>query len=183
MRTNSDSLTLSKPFTIKDPLKGDTSTGSGEVYDTPGRSQSDTDNFFKKYIPDLTKKELIKILESEKNNAMKDYIMKQLNEYKNNDSLYANTEFLDNVYKSKESTEVLALYQSNFSIVIELINQLFFQLINNISIIPNSIRYLCKIISILLKKQFPTITAVELNAFVAEFFIEKFTHFASPEKF
>lgn len=173
MRTNSDSLTLSKAFTIKDPLKGDTSTGSGEVNDTPGRSQSDTDNFFKKYIPDLTKKELIKILESEKNNAMKDYIMKQLNEYKNNDSLYANTEFLDNVYKSKESTEVLALYQSNFSIVIELIDQLFFQLINNISIIPNSIRYLCKIISILLKKQFPTITAVELNAFVAEFFIEK----------
>lgn len=173
MRTNSDSTSLSKSFTMKDPLKGDTSAGSGEINETPGRSQADNDNFFKKYIPDLTKKELIKILETERNSAMKDYIMKQLNEYKNNDSLYANTEFLDNVYKSKESTEVLALYQSNFTTVIELIEKLFFQLINNISIIPSSIRYLCKIISILLKKQFPSITAVELNAFIAEFFIEK----------
>ena len=173
-RTNSDSTNLRQAFTMKDPSKGDTSLGSGEVEQTasPG-IQIDKDAFFRKYIPDLLKKELIRRLDNETNNNMKEYIMKQINEYKNNDNLYANTEFLENVYKSSDSTEVLVLYQINFSIVIGLIEKLLKNLINNISIIPNSVRYICKIIAIQIKKKFPQITTVELNAFIAEFFFEK----------
>ena len=124
-RTNSDSTNLRQAFTMKDPSKGDTSLGSGEVEQTasPG-IQIDKDAFFRKYIPDLLKKELIRRLDNETNNNMKEYIMKQINEYKNNDNLYANTEFLENVYKSSDSTEVLVLYQINFSIVIGLIEKL-----------------------------------------------------------
>lgn len=83
---------------------------------------------------------------------MKEYIIKQINEYKNNDAIFANEEFLSSVYKSPDSTEVLVLYQMNFSTVVELISLLFSNLIKNISIIPNSIRFLCKIISIQIKK-------------------------------
>ena len=173
-RTNSDSSNLSRAFTMRDPTKGDTSIGSGNEIDNANNSPLiQFDEFFKKYIPDLTKKELTKKIDQEKNQNMKEYIMKQINEYKNNDYLYANSELLDAIYQSKESNDVLILYKDNFYIAIELIKALFNNLKNNISIIPNSIRYICKIIALQIKKKFPQITAVELNAFIAEFFFEK----------
>ena len=58
--------------------------------------------------------------------------MKQINEYKNNEYLYANSELLDAIYQSKESNDVLILYKDNFYIAIELIKALFNNLKNNI---------------------------------------------------
>ena len=139
-RTNSDSSNLSRAFTMRDPTKGDTSIGSGNEIESVNNSPLlQFDEFFKKYIPDLTKKELTKKIDQEKSDSMKEYIMKQINEYKNNDYLFANSELLDGIYKSKESNDVLILYKDNFYIAIELIKALFNNLKSNISIIPNSI--------------------------------------------
>ena len=77
-RTNSDSSNLSRAFTMRDPTKGDTSIGSGNEIDNANNSPLiQFDEFFKKYIPDLTKKELTKKIDQEKNQNMKEYIMKK----------------------------------------------------------------------------------------------------------
>ena len=83
--------------------------------------------------------ELKEKIDQEKNQNMKEYIMKQINEYKNNDYLYANSELLDAIYQSKESNDVLILYKDNFYIAIELIKALFNNLKNKIYLQDNSL--------------------------------------------
>ena len=127
--------------------------------------------FFSNYIPDLTKEELSSDMEQQKDANMKDYICKQLDEMKSKpDNWFSNAEFINNVYKSVDSTEVLDLFHTNFSNVVDIINELFTNLIANIEIIPTSIRYISKIIATQIKQKFPSILQVELNAFIAKFF-------------
>ena len=127
--------------------------------------------FFSNYIPDLTKEELSSDMDLQKDQNMKDYINKQLDELKTKpDNWFSNAEFINNVYRSNDSTEVLDLFHTNFSSVVDIINELFTNLIANIEIIPTSIRYISKIISTQIKEKFPNILQVELNAFIAKFF-------------
>ena len=127
--------------------------------------------FFSNYIPDLTKEELSSDMDLQKDQNMKDYIYKQLDELKTKpDNWFSNAEFINNVYRSNDSTEVLDLFHTNFSSVVDIINELFTNLIANIEIIPTSIRYISKIISTQIKEKFPNILQVELNAFIAKFF-------------
>ena len=127
--------------------------------------------FFSNYIPDLTKEELSSDMDLQKDQNMKDYIYKQLEELKTKpDNWFSNAEFINNVYRSNDSTEVLDLFHTNFSSVVDIINELFTNLIANIEIIPTSIRYISKIISTQIKEKFPNILQVELNAFIAKFF-------------
>ena len=127
--------------------------------------------FFSNYIPDLTKEELLSDMDLQKDQNMKDYINKQLDELKTKpDNWFSNAEFINNVYRSNDSTEVLDLFHTNFSSVVDIINELFTNLIANIEIIPTSIRYISKIISTQIKEKFPNILQVELNAFIAKFF-------------
>ena len=127
--------------------------------------------FFSNYIPDLTKEELSSDMDLQKDQNMKEYIYKQLDELKTKpDNWFSNAEFINNVYKSNDSTEVLDFFHTNFSIVVDIINELFTNLIANIEIIPTSIRYISKIIATLIKEKFPKILQVELNAFIAKFF-------------
>ena len=127
--------------------------------------------FFSNYIPDLTKEELSSDMDLQKDQNMKEYICKQLDELKTKpDNWFSNAEFINNVYRSNDSTEVLDLFHTNFSSVVDIINELFTNLIANIEIIPTSIRYISKIISTQIKEKFPNILQVELNAFIAKFF-------------
>ena len=140
-------------------------------------------NFIGKYIPDITKKDLITKLQKEKNENMKSYILKQLTEYGNDDTLYSNSSFIYEVYKSDEPTKVLNFYQRDFTTCTEFIIKIFNLLTENIHLIPHSIRYICKIISILIKQKFPNISIIELNAFIGEFFFGKIFNkiFLRPE--
>ena len=146
----------------------------------------DSQTFYSKYIPDLNKEQLREKYEMAKDTCVKDYIGKQINKAdssKLKDGLFANTNFVEIIFKSNDSTHLLNLYQLNFTIVIELINRLFAELGKTVSAIPNSIRYICKIISILVKNRFPNISQVELNAFVSEFFVKQIILplFVNPE--
>ena len=80
---------------------------------------------------------------------------------------------INNVYQSKDATEVLDNFYNNFSNIVDIISELFNNLCNNIEIIPNSLRYISKIIALLIKQKFPNIVQVELNGFIAQFFFEK----------
>ena len=71
----------------------------------------------------------------------------------------------------------------NFSITFEIISilwivvpeiiKLFINLNNNIYLIPYSVKCICKIILILLKKKFPNINIIEQNTFISKFFFCK----------
>ena len=130
--------------------------------------------FNSKYIPDLTKEEIQKKLKSfEGNKGMKEYCNIQLKNYDNNPNNFSNERFLNNVYESTVSSEVLALYQIDFFKVIKILDELFNNLMNNIYLIPYSVKCICKIILLLAKKKFPNINSIEQNILISKFFFGK----------
>ena len=130
--------------------------------------------FNSKYIPDLTKEEIQKKLKSfEGNKGMKEYCNIQLKNYDNNPNNFSNERFLNNVYESTVSSEVLALYQIDFFKVVKILDELFNNLMNNIYLIPYSVKCICKIILLLAKKKFPNINSIEQNILISKFFFGK----------
>lgn len=172
---------LKRIFKPRETISGDTfmtatdSESSQIISDlNEGLTGMSKEVFFSTFIPDLTKADLVNSMNSQKNPKMADYICKQINDLKNKtESWYSNAEFINNVYKSNDSTEVLDMFHNNFSNLVDLINELFNNLILNIEIIPNSIRYISKMIAILIRERFPTILQVELNSFISRFFFDK----------
>ena len=142
---------------------------------------------FIKYAKNIEIKELENlILESEKKNNkdLAQYI--QLLIYniksKNCPSLYWNN-ILDLINKEKEEDSeenednnnkfLSYIYQQDFIGAISFLEIFFEDLLNNTSIMPNSIKYICKIIYILIKNKFNNITKVEIYAWISRFFIDK----------
>ena len=129
--------------------------------------------FNSKYMPDLTKSELINQQKTfEKDKRMFDYydlIIKNCQ----GDMEYSNEKLLQNVFDSPISKEVLASYQIDFSKIINLINKLFKNLLNDLYLLPYSVKCICKIILLLIKKKFKDIKEIEINAFLAKFFVDK----------
>ena len=133
----------------------------------------DPNLFNSKYIPDLTKNELenqIKLFEN--NKLMIDYCDLNIRRSKSDDE-YVNQKLLQNIFDSPISKEVLASYQIEFSKIINLINKLIDNLLNDLYLLPYSVKCICKIILLLAKKKFKDIKEVEINSFMAKFFIDK----------
>ena len=68
---------------------------------------------------------------------------------------------------------VLTFYQNDFMQVVSFIEQLIDDLIENILLLPNSVKCICKIISILIKNKFKNIKKTEENGFISKFFLGK----------
>ena len=125
--------------------------------------------FNSKYIIDINPKQY----ENENNENLKEFIECQTEFNKNNWSLNSNEAFINNVFKGDKSEEVLSIYILSFIKVIESINLLFKILLENIGIVPYSIKCICKIIYVLLKNKFPKIKRLHLNAFMSRFVFDK----------
>ena len=129
---------------------------------------------FNSYIPDLTKEEIEKqISENKGNEGMKEYCSKLIKEYEKDQKVFSNEQFLANVFDSSVGKEVLALYQLDFFKVIKIIDELFNSLLNNVYLIPYSVKCICKILSILIKKKFKTASKLEQNIILSKFFFKK----------
>ena len=130
--------------------------------------------FFVTYIPDCDRKALENAKEKINDPNMKSYIDKQLQMIQSagNDFLFANKLFLNELYSEEEPTDLLEVYKSNFTIVIRILDKIINQLRSNIEIVPESLKYICKIITILIQKKFPDITKSQLNGFISRFFFE-----------
>ena len=129
---------------------------------------------FNTYIPEITIEEIEqKISENKGNQGMKEYCDKLIKNLKRDKSIYSNEAFLSNIWNSTSYQEVLALYQIDFFKVIKIIDELFNTLINNIHLIPYSIKCICKIISILIKKKFKKLNTIQHNIFLSKFFFNK----------
>ena len=130
--------------------------------------------FNSKYIPDLTKSEL----ETKKNNTteneqkMIDYYDFNIKNCEKDDS-YGNQKLLQNIFDSPISKEVLASYQIEFSKIINTINKLIENLLQDLYLLPYSVKCVCKIIFLLLNKKFSNIGEAQRNAFIAKFFFNK----------
>ena len=130
-------------------------------------------SFNSKYIPNLTKNELEKIISNSSDSEIRHYCrnkIKIINEKKK--EIYTNEKLLDKILKSPFSTIVLALYQHDFCLLIKLIDELLKNLFNNIQLISYPLKCFCKIILELIKKKFKNteITKTQEYSFVAKFF-------------
>ena len=126
--------------------------------------------FTSKYIPDVLLKEIRKLREENKNNIkMKEYFDSLLVGKKEED-VYSNKKFLEEVFNTKISETILLLYQQDFMKVIKFIKKILINFSENIRLMPFSIRCICKMIKILLKKKFPKINSVQINSFISKFF-------------
>lgn len=129
---------------------------------------------FNTYIPDVTKDEIEKKIEENKGNeGIKEYCTNLIKQYEKNPKIFSNESFLANVFNSSVSKEVMALYQLDFYKVIKIIDELFNSLLNNMYLIPYSLKCICKILSILLKKKFKHLSKIEHNIILSKFFFNK----------
>ena len=135
--------------------------------------QSIIENFNRNYIPNLDKKALKDLMEENKDNKNKyEYCYTKLNECSVKD-IYTNEIFLQNLYKCDLSNEILIQYQTYFTEVINFIDSILDNIINNFHILPYSVKCICKIISLLITKKFPSISEIEKNVFISKFFFMK----------
>ena len=128
---------------------------------------------FNSYLPDVTKDEIQKKMEENKGNeGMKEYCDQLIKQYEKDSKIFSNDNFLANIFQSKADKEVLALYQLDFFKVVKIIDELFSSLTNNMYLIPYSVKCICKIITILVKKKFKNLTILQRNILLSKFFFE-----------
>ena len=129
--------------------------------------------FSEKYTPHLCTKDFYENINLTDDIRMKNYFAFQLKYCQIKDDYFSNKTFFTKVFESKFSTDLLNEYQLNFMKVILIIKEIFNKLLTDLHLLPYSIKCLCKIILLLIRKKFPNITTTEENAFVAKFFFCK----------
>ena len=146
------------------------------------KNHKNNELFARKYLPELNKNDLNEILDKETNDIMKNYVRNQLSNMNNDNYIYCNKKFLENVQKCTESEKVLYFYQKNFLMTINIIKQIFKNLNENIEIIPEEIRIICSMIMQSLKNKFNNINNYEIYKYVYRFFIRLFkAYFLFPD--
>ena len=136
--------------------------------------QLDQAIFNQKYIPSLDKNALDNIMKENQNNKrMYDYCNSKIKDCEKDNDYYSNKNYLEKLYKSDKSSELLLQYQYYFNVAKSIIDSIIDNLIKNLHLLPYSVKCLCKIISSLIVKKFPTINENEKNAFIAKFFFGK----------
>ena len=132
--------------------------------------------FSEKYTPDLTSNDFLTNIDLTEDIRMKNYFKFHLKYCKKQDDFFSNKTFLKKVFDSQYSNEVLNEYQLNFMKSILIIKEIFSKLLHDLHLLPYSIKCLCKIILLLIRKKFPNITTTEENGFIAKFFFCKLFH-------
>ena len=132
--------------------------------------------FFSKYLVDLTLLKIKRLKEeytSKNNKIMENFIDYQL-EGQKNEEIYSNKEFFKLMNNNTLYTyDILIAYEKSFIKVINFMNSLINTIMENLDLLPYSIRCISKMISSLLEKKFKNITTIEKNIFISQFFLNK----------
>ena len=148
-----------------------------DLIDNLSTSKIDHETFISKYIPDLGVKELNNRINANKgkNDKLVSYyqMQKEQIEQKGNPDLFSNKSFMMNLQTLKLSVHVLSFYQTDFALIVAYIEEIIKNLIDNINLLPYSVKSLCKIISILITNKFPDINEIQKNAYISCFFFGK----------
>jgi len=136
--------------------------------------------FIQKNLCDINIKEIKNLCENaqkENKSLLFDYFKELENNIISNENknLYSNTMFMKKLIDTKLNlgSYLLLLYQKDYMAILSYAEQLIEDLMNNILLLPTSIKYICKIISILIKNKFKNITKTDENAFISKFIIGK----------
>jgi len=148
------------------------------LYETASRKikkiKEEEEEFKKKYCIELDKAKIEQqIIENKNNNKMVEFLSEKLKDLDSDPQVYSNSVLITNLHGSNYGQQLLTIYIKHFSIVTEFIDNIFENILNNLYLLPYSVKCLCKIIALLIKKKFPLISEVEQNSFIAKFFFGK----------
>ena len=140
----------------------------------------DLDTPFLEYIPSLKKQDIEDFASNAQKcnlNELNKYFHSLLEKIENDNDIlkiYSNS-FLELYANEKEINinYLLYIYQQDFLNVISIIQLFLEDLLNNSFIIPNSIKQICKIISILIQNKFKDVPIYQQNRFISKFFMDK----------
>ena len=121
--------------------------------------------FMGKYTPNIRKDEIEKLsqkAQSENKANLYEYFnrLKEDINIKSNEDLYSSKILMKKLYEYEYSQVILNIYQNDFLEIISFIDQLIFDLKESIKLLPNTIKYICKIISILIRDKFKNISKI-----------------------
>ena len=133
-------------------------------------------SFTAKYSPDITYNDIEKREEKakiENKENLFEYFNQLGKEINRKENLYSNATLMKKIYETNSPSFIFSFYKNNFLEAISFLEILIEDLVKNFLLIPNSIKYICKIISILIRNKFKDISKIEENAFISKFVIEK----------
>ena len=137
------------------------------------QSQIDQEQFNRMYTPNLDIRELNKIIEKNKDDKDKyDYLTSILSTCDNAD-IFTNGRLFNTFNKYKHPENFLYIYQKHFMIAINFIDKILKNIFENLHLVPYSIKCICRIISELVSKKFPSISFPDKSVFLARFFFGK----------
>ena len=141
-----------------------------------GKDKEINEDFVKKYVPNISTKDFEKrgINAKSKNNIdLYNYFHKFEEETgkKGEEDKYSNTSLMSNLLVTSSPPDVLAYYKVNFMKFVSFIEQLIDDLMQNILLLPYSVKCICKIISVLIRNKFKQISKAEENGFISKFLL------------
>ena len=126
------------------------------------------------YYNPLNEDYLNKLYQECDDKFMKDFYEKQINLLNKNNLDFSDQKFINEIYKLKDEWKIILIYYKKSVEKIKfLIDKLLKNILDNETIIPYSIKVICKIIDILITKKFNNISLTNKNGFISEFFIGK----------
>ena len=142
--------------------------------ETTDEQNKESNLFNTKYIPSFDKEEYTKLINNyEKNKIMSDFLLSQYNMCRENPNVFSNETFLKNLFDSSASKEIFISYQIDFTKTIKIIDKFLKALLKNLYLLPYSVKCICKMILLMIRKKWPDLNIVDQNAFIAKFFFHK----------
>jgi len=135
------------------------------------KNQQKNTEFNNKYLKDINPESYFTNEEEvEDDEDIKEHYNSTIFNRKKSQTSHIDNYLTEKINKLKYKKEVLLFYQNDFYIVKNFIDKFIKNLLDNLSVIPYSIKLICKIISILLKKKFPNLLIIKHNAMISRFF-------------
>ena len=134
----------------------------------------DTDINFDYINNPINKETLYNLYNQTEDNFMKTFLLKHIKLIEENNLDFSNSYFINEIKQYKDESKIILIYyKKNVEKIKFLIDKLIQNILENESIIPYSIKIICKIIDILITKKFNDISIINKNSYISEFFIGK----------
>ena len=128
------------------------------------------------YKDELTLDKIYNKITNEKNNDIKEIYLYQLEQIGNDPDIFTNAGIklvINDTYFQNNRQLILKKYFENFLFIKDKIDYLIQALIDRISTIPYTVRCICKVISLLMQKKFPSLPTFLRNSFIGKFIFDK----------
>ncbi len=115
-------------------------------------------------------------INKENNQELKNFYSYELEQITYDPNIFSNKTLIE-LFKENEFNEnlknILTIYKDNFKFLKNAIDYFIQLLIDQVEIIPYTLRCICKVISILLEQKFPLLSKYVRNSFIGKFIFDK----------